>query len=221
LHPRARSPRFLTRVGLRVLTALPYGRLVLLGLLRPLHGLFRVGKRKAPRRRASWRPIKKRPSLAAEAHRRAAALRLATPIRCAGRAGCPRSSGAPVRRGGRRTEGSPDVSLAIAAMDRGDRSDGTWMCHRAGPAAARVPGGQDARRARRWGVLSLAYFSLDKQREVGRGPGMARGKGHGRRLKRARRTNLAAPRAPTEHGWRHSERGIAADWAGVQPRPTA
>jgi hypothetical protein len=81
---------------------------------------------------------------------------------------------------------------AIAAMDRGDRSDGPGMAHRGGPTAAREPGGQDARRARRWGVLSLAYFSLDKQREVGRGPGMPRGKSQGRRLKRARRTNLAA-----------------------------
>ncbi len=31
---------------------------------------------------------------------------------------------------------------AIAAMDRGDRSDGPGMAHRGGPAAARVPGGR-------------------------------------------------------------------------------
>jgi hypothetical protein len=80
---------------------------------------------------------------------------------------------------------------AIAAMDRGDRSDGPWMAHRGGPAVARVPGGQDARRARRWGVLLFGYFLLDKQEKVTRGPGMARGKGQGRRLKRERRSNLA------------------------------
>ena len=104
---------------------------------------------------------------------------------------------------------------AIAAMDRGDRSDGTWTCHRGGPAAARVPGGQDARRARRWGVLLFGYFLLDKQEKVTRGPGMARGKGQGRRLKWAKRTNLVAARDPTGHGWPHSERGIAAGWAAV------
>ena len=168
-----------------------------------------------PARRASWGPGR---AAAIPSRRSASVFRSAEsrPVVSVCRAGrMPALFWGP-RTARRAADGSvAGRSPAIAAMDRGDRSDGTGMCHRGGPAAARVPGGQDARRARRWGVLSLAYFSLDKQREVGRGPGMARGKGQGRRLKRANKTNPAANHDPTVHAWPHSKRNFTAGRAGV------
>ena len=53
------------------------------------------GRVRARSPRLMGAPFKRRPSLAAEAHRRTAASSQATGFRLAGRAGCPRSSGAP------------------------------------------------------------------------------------------------------------------------------
>jgi hypothetical protein len=90
------------------------------------------------------------------------------PERCAvrHRSGVPGGQDARASMGPRMVRRAADGNVAghrpgIAAMDRGDRSDGPWMAHRGGPADARVPGGQDARRARRWGVLLFGWRSLD------------------------------------------------------------
>jgi hypothetical protein len=179
------------------------------------------GDGSGPARRASWGPVQAAAfpgRRSASAHRSAESMPVVSVCR-AGR--MPALFWGP-RTARRAADGNvAGHRPAIAAMDRGDRSDGTWMCHRGGPAAARVPGGQDARRARRWGALLFGYFLLGKQEKVTRGPGMARGKSQGRRLKRAMRTNLAAARAPTGHGWPHLKPGVATGWAGMQPRDAA
>ena len=61
-------------------------------------------------------------------------------------------------------------TAASGVMDDADRSTAPGMARCAGPAVARVPGGQDARKACRRGVLSFGYFSLDKQRKATRPP---------------------------------------------------
>jgi hypothetical protein len=58
------------------------------------------------------------------------------------------------------------------------------------PQAAREPGGQEARKARKRGVLSLGYFSLDEQREVTRLPDGRRNPSQGRHNNPRRRRTL-------------------------------
>ena len=87
-----------------------------------------------------------------------------------------RSRAALLRAGARRsTRGPSDASEAGTMRPAGARAGsarvvGTWTYRRKPRLRLTVLEGMDARKARLRGVLSLGYFSLDKQREVTRPP---------------------------------------------------
>ena|SRR6185312_6238867 len=72
-------------------------------------------------------------------------------------------------------------------------------CCRKTPESTRAPAGQDARRARPRGAVSLGYFSLGTQREVTRPPAGGRNACPGSISRRVLpKNNLARPGAPTK-----------------------